>query len=408
MVLLLLLGASLLVAAWSQRHVITELRIAANQVRRVVAFEAAEAGLAWAQAMLDNGQALGNDCRPTGTSGSSFRARYLAPPDAAGRMLPRTRSAGSSRLPLQLACVRQAGGWSCSCPGSTAPTLTSSSDAAAPAFLVEFGAATGSGTVDLMATGCSHLARPCLPGATERADASLRLRVTLAQLPVLATPPGATLTARGEIDAGSAALGLHNADARSGGLVAQAGGRIGGTALRIQTVPGAPPAAAILAGDAALAATTPSEFFVRHFGVDLVQWPSLPGVTPVACAGDCGASLMEALASQAEPARIAVRGDVRLAGSVQLGSPERPVVLVIDGALNLSGPVRLHGLVYATRLQWDDLAPDAGGLIHGAVLLDEGYRGQGAPDLVYDADLVRRLQREAGSWVRVPGSWRDF
>ena len=37
------------------------------------------------------------------------------------------------------------------------------------------------------------------------------------------------------------------------------------------------------------------------------------------------------------------------------------------------------------------VAPAGGGLIHGAVLLDEGYTGNGAPDLVRGAALMRLL-----------------
>lgn len=408
-VLLLLLGASLLVAAWSQRHVITELRIAANQVRRVVAFEAAEAGLAWTQAMLNTGTALGADCQASSAPGSSgFLARYLGPPDAAGRMLPRRRSAGSSTLPLQLACARRGGAWVCHCPTAAAPTPVVDDGAAAPAFLVEFVATTSSGVVEVVATGCSHLARPCAPAASERADASVRLRVSLALLPTLATPPAASLTALGNIDAGAAALGLHNADARAGGLVAHAGGSVLGTALRLQTVPGGAVTAAVLGGDEALARLDAAQLFVRHFGVEPGQWPLLPGVRSLRCNGDCSAALVAAVDAQVEPARLAVQGDVELAGALQLGSPSRPVVLVIDGALRLSGPVKIHGLVHADSLQWDNVAPDAGGLLHGAAVLSGHYGGDGAPDIVYDPNLVHRLQHQAGTWVRVPGSWRDF
>lgn len=409
-VLMLLLGASVLLAAWSQRHVSTELRMAHNQWHRALAFEAAESGLAWAQAMLNQGRTIDSACQAGSAAATQrFAERYLGPPDRAGQWAPRSRPAGTGTAALQVLCAQTATGLSCHCPADAAPTLTTSGGEMAPSFLVGLAGSATAGAVDLVATGCNHLAFPCLPGTGPRAEAVVRLRLTLAHLPALATPPGAALTARGDIDAGGAALGLHNADARSGGLAAQAGGRIAGSALRTQTVPGASAATALLGGDEALAATGSGSFFVRHFGIARDQWALLPGVQTLDCATiNCPAALRAAVDATTDVARIAVKGDLHLDGPMQLGRADRPIVLVVNGGLLLRGPVELHGLVHATHMRWDAVAPEGGGLLRGAVLLDEGYAGDGAPDLVYDASVMHRLQRLAGTWVRVPGSWRDF
>ena len=408
-VLLVMFGASLLLAAWSQRHVLTELRIAGNQVRRAAAFEAAEAGLAWTQAMLNQPAAVGADCRPAAPGATeSFRARYLAPPDDTGHHRPRPRSPIGAPLPRQMLCARGPSGWQCHCPGADAASLSVDGDEAAPSYLITFEPAAAPGAVDVLAIGCNHLASPCLPGGTERADAVVRLRLTLALLPAVLTPPAAALTTRGDIDAGAAALGLHNADAASGGFAAHAGGRITGP-LRVQTAPGAPRDAALVGGDEALAGLDATAFFTRHFGIDRAQWALQPGVQSLPCPdGNCTAALRSAVENGTEVVRIAIPGNLRLDGPVQIGRAERPVMLVVDGTLTLNGAVELHGLVHARRMQWDGVAPAGGGLIHGAVLLDEGYTGNGAPDLVRGAALMRLLQQRAGSWVKVPGSWRDF
>ena len=408
-VLMMMLGASLLVAAWSQRHVLTELRIAGNQVRRAAAFEAAEAGLAWAQAMLNQPAAIGADCRSSAASGSeSFRTRYLAPPDEAGRHLPRPRAPTGTPRSRQMLCARGTSGWRCACPGADAASLTAAGDETEPSYLVEFAPADAPGAIDVVSTGCNHLARPCLSGAADRADASVRLRVTLALLPAVRTPPAAALTTRGDIDAGAAALGLHNADAGSGGLAGHAGGRIAG-ALRVRTVPGGSGAAALLGGDEALAGLDATAFFARHFGIAQAQWALQPGVQTLSCPGvSCSGALRALAEAGADGARVAVPGDLQLDGPVQIGSAERPVVLVVDGTLTLSGAVEFHGLVHARQLRWDDAAPGSGALLHGAALVEQDYGGNGAPDLVRSAAVLRRLQQRDGSWVRVPGSWRDF
>ena len=90
-----------------------------------------------------------------------------------------------------------------------------------------------------------------------------------------------------------------------------------------------------------------------------------------------------------------------------LGSAARPVLLVVDGTLTLSGDVTLYGLVYASKIHWDDSSsPQA--QARGALISASTYSGNGASDLHYDAEMLRALQLQTGSFARVPGSWRDF
>ena len=406
--LMLLLMASLLAAAWAQRNSLNEIRTAANQLHRNSAFEAAEAGLAWAQAMLNGNDAIGADCQAgTGETASTFRSRYLQPADAAGRFQPRTQSAAAT--PLSVACVRGSTGWSCSCPANGAPpALPSEGTESTPMFEVQLLAGSAAGSVEVMSIGCSHTGTPCTAGATQRADANARLRLTLAFLPSMAMPPVATLTTIGDVTAASASLGLHNADALSGGLAAHAGGAISGSFIRVSTSPGAVPAAAMLRNDEPLSALTPDQLFSRHFGTDLNQWKFLPGINRLQCADDCSAAVMSLIDSSADITRIAVDGNLQLSGNVQVASRDKPVVLVVDGNVSLRGPVQIHGLVFARSMQWDAADVGTGALLHGAVLLSQTYSGDGSPDLVYDPVLMLRLKRQSGSWLRVPGSWRDF
>ena len=78
--------AMLLVAVFANRNLVFEQRGSANQYRATQAFEAAEAGLEWAQAQLNNVQRLGADCRAsTDAAAATFRDRYLhTAPAAAG------------------------------------------------------------------------------------------------------------------------------------------------------------------------------------------------------------------------------------------------------------------------------------------------------------------------------------
>lgn len=404
--LMLLLLSALLAAAWAQRSALNEIRSAGNQLHAAGALEAAEAGLEWTQAMLNAGHKIDTACQPsTAAEGSNFRGRYLQPADASGRFAP--REPGGPGLRQKISCARAATAWTCSCPEHGAPALSIRSDGNVPAFLVEFAAGSRPGSLEVQAVGCSHAARPCLADAADRADASVRLRVTLALLPTLANAPAASLTSIGSIVAGPAALGLHNADALSGGLAAHAGAGIVGSALRLGTAPGASQATAVVSGDPDLASLTPGQFFSRHFGIDPLQWRFQPGVRRLSCRSSCSAELLAMLESNADVARIAVDGDLRVEHGLRIGRRERPVVLVIDGDLLIEGPAQIHGLVHARNMRWDGVAVDGGGLLLGAVTLTGGYAGDAAADLVYDPMLMSRLQRQSGTWVRVPGSWRD-
>ncbi len=405
--LMLLLMASLLAAAWAQRNSLNEIRTAANQLHANRAFEAAESGLAWAQAMLNGSDAIGSDCQPaTGAAASTFRSRYLQPSDASGRFLPRTHGAAAA---LKIACVRGSASWSCSCPADgAAPALSAPGTESTPMFEVQLMAGSAAGSVDVISLGCSQVAKPCSPQASQRAQANTRLRLTLAFLPALTTPPVATLTTIGDITAASASLGLHNADALSGGLAAHSGGRINGTSIRVSTSPGAVAASALLRGDESLAGLSPDQLFARHFGTDPQQWRNLPGVNRLQCGSDCSAALTSLIESSADVTRIAIDGDLQLSGSVQLANRAKPAMLVVDGDLILRGPVRIHGLVFARRMRWDAADLDTGALLHGAVVLSQSYSGDASPDFVYDPALMLRLKRQTGSWLRVPGSWRDF
>ena len=64
-------------------------------------------------------------------------------------------------------------------------------------------------------------------------------------------------------------------------------------------------------------------------------------------------------------------------------------------------------LLYGASLHWND-APAGTAILRGAAIAEGAYSGNGAPEFVYDAAVLSRLQHDSGSYVRVPGSWRDF
>jgi Tfp pilus assembly protein PilX len=400
---LLLFFAMVLGALFVNRNLVFEQRASANQYRSTQAFEAAEAGVEWALAALNTSAQIGADCKPTDAEGAaSFRARYLAYQPAGASYMP-VLNAGTALRP---ACVRDAQGWRCSCPAQGAAALTEPSGAApAPAFAIQFAAGPKAGTLRLTATGCSRLASPCTAGANN-ADAQARIDVVIALLPGLRTPPGAALTARGSVDAGSAALGLHNADPATG-LAIAAGGSISGSQLRLTPPAGSSIALSTAPNDPALAAQTSATLFATTFGVTQDQWKRQPVVERIACGGSSCNDALAAPTGGDAVRQIWLDGDLRLAGPLTLGSPARPIVLVASGDVHLEGDIAIHGLVYGRSLRWDATSTH-GALLRGAVIVEGDYAGSGTPNIVYDTQILAALRGNSGSFVRLPGGWRDF
>jgi PilX N-terminal len=403
----LLFVAMLLAVAFVNRNLLLEQRMSANQARSTIAFEAAEAGLEWAIAQLNNPQRLGADCLPSNDpAATSFRRRYLDYSGDTATFVPATWSQAGATAALRPGCVRSGNGWSCSCPSNGAPLLSPSADATpGAAFTLQFLPAATRGVIRVAAIGCTSIAGACSPGSTIRADASATLEVALGLLPGVRTPPAAAITVRGAFDADSAAVGAHNPDP-SAGIAIHAGGPIAAAQAHLTTAAGSPGSAALAGDDTALASLGTDRLFASIFGLDKSAWARQPAVTRIDCSGDCSAAVEAAVQAAADHALIWVDGDLTLAGPLTLGSVQHPVVIVVTGGVRLQGAVALSGLIYSASMRWDDTA--GGAVLRGAAISEGNYQGNGAPEFFYDSAVLAALTGRSGSVARVSGSWRDF
>lgn len=415
-VTMLLFLAMVLAALFVNRNLLFEQRSATNQYRASQASEAAEAGLEWALAQLNNPRQLGTDCleaSPTPAASAAttaFRARHLRIDPRSGKITPATWTSGTTVQALRPTCVRSAAGWDCSCPSHAAPTLPPiAGTATAPVFSIEFVAADRPGVVRIVSTGCTRSTGACPTDVGATLEANARVEAAVALVPALRTRPTAPLTARGGVTT-SAALSVHNPDPDSG-IAIDAGGPIAAPAARLTAPAGASLASALVANDAALAATPPALLFAQLFGIGKTHWKSQPGVTRIDCtaeaASGCSSALLHAVGKAGTPPLVWIDGDLALTGPLAIGSPERPVVVAAGGAARLSGDVRFHGVLYASSLSWNGTSA-AGALLRGALISESGYDGDGTPTLLYDRPLLASLRYASGSFVRVGGSWRDF
>lgn len=398
----LLALAGLLVVAYAQRHVVAETRGSAHALRTAQAFEAAEAGLDWAIARLDDDTPIGAACDPSAdTVDRSFRDGHLQrTADAGARYVPVTWRRGGVDVPLAAACVRGASGWRCSCPrdDDPAPEVDLDGDAT-PAFHVHLEVGPTPAVLRVVATGCLRADAKCAATSDGADTAAARVETLVALLPALRRAPAAAVTVGGALDAGTSAPTFVNPD----GVAVHAGGAVFGDAMRLSGPPGSPLAEALASDDAALAALDADRHFARWFGMTRGAWRGQPAATTVRCAGDCSTALAAAVARGAR--LVSVDGDLELSGPLVLGSATRPIALVVTGAARWRGDIALHGVVHAGSLEWR--AAGAAAAIHGALLVHADASIEGAATITRDADVLATLQRGAGSFVRVDGSWKD-
>lgn len=408
-VTVMLCFAMILAVAAAQRNVVVEEQRSANELRAASAFEAAEAGLEWAIARINDPGRIGTDCLPSAEpAASSFRQRMVRIDLPAGDLVARTWDDAGTPTPVQAACVRGGAGWVCSCPAGGRATLPAlAGTGLAPAFVVELAASSRADIVRVVATGCTRTGAGAVCAASNDtpAEATARLEAAWALLPALRSVPVAALTVRGDVDVGAASLGVANVDAASGALAVQAGGRIAATALRIGAPPGASLGASLASDDSALHALTGDRFFARTFGMGVAAWMTQPAARRVHCQNDCTGAVGAAI--DAGTRLLAIDGDATFTGPATFGSADDPVVIVLAGTLRISGDVAIHGIVHAASLEWNDATPGQA-FVRGAAIVGGDYRGNGAVDLRRDAAVLARLAAGNGSFVRLNGSWKDF
>lgn len=423
-----------MVAAYASRNMIFEQRTSANNYRSTQAFEAAEAGMDWAIAMLNGGR-MDDAC--TGTSDlarDAFRDRYLSM-DADGSIGVRQWLSGGQQVALLPSCVRGNSSWVCSCPGNGDPVLAAPVGAVTtPAFKVSFEPFIGldqRGFVKVFVTGCSGFGSQCFAGAARKSDAYAEVKAVLGLAPALTQTPAAAITVRGPLDAPSAQVvnpATVGVAINAGGAVnaAQVIGPAGMAAAAVQST-------LVVSGDASLSGMVPPVgmskrdlMFLATFGMPPTPFRVQPAVVRLTCSDDCSEQLIDAVARF--PGRVIwIDGDLTLgaAAVLDLGSASAPVVLVVDGNLNWAAGsnVALRGLIYVRGARWDSMG--AAATVVGAVIAegdasvgppDEGrFTITGEPRIVFDAPIVDHLKKvqartvfDLGSFARVPGSWRDF
>lgn len=437
-VVMVLFFVMALAGAYSSRNLIFEQRTSANQYRSTQAIEAAEAGVEWALAMLNGGR-IGNDCREAGAAANatSFRQRYLQVLDD-GRFLPAPDPLApppappAPATPLMPSCVFDGTDWACTCPSMGAPVMPAPA-AAGPAFRVRFSVydaqvpnvnariVTKPGLVMIEANGCTRAVEDCLnfPGAAAEQEGRATTYAMVALKPALPVPPAAALTVRDSVLGGS--LELVNTDPDAG-LTLVAGGAINLAGLTLRSVPGS-------TGDShqdnderlsdvhpkslkvAVPPLNPNRVFNSVFGTLPETYRLQPAAIAFTCPPTNCRQALSALVDRHPGRVIWVAGDLRLDSTGDIGSLPNPadaantgpVVIVVTGNVLATANARVFGYVYSQSGAWIG-NPD----IHGAAFVEDALEATAGGRIVFNRDVVQHLLQRSGSFVRVPGGWRDF
>ncbi len=209
--------------------------------------------------------------------------------------------------------------------------------------------------------------------------------------------PYALLSARGSIDA-SGPVTLSNQTPAVRGMLMHAGTTItrDETVQRV-SIPGQNPDLAELGQDQRYAQQSAEQFFERWFGAEKVFIRQ--SAARISCSGEC-ANSVAALGSRV----VWIEGNARLS-SGNLGSVTAPVIIIATGPLQLSGSVRITGIVYSmaptTSVQLNS------GSVDGAVIAENALNVFQGGRLSYNPEVLQRAQSALGRFVPVPGSWSD-
>jgi hypothetical protein len=417
-----------LMAAYTGRNMIFEQKTSANQYRSTQAFEAAEAGVEWALSMLNGGK-LNDECGTSPTAARSFRERYLQVDAVSGLVQNIDPATGAPAVPyvaptLNLpTCVFNGTEWKCKCPYDMAlgdPDATpvpSTYSGPLPAFRVRLVAdIVRPGILRIESNGCTRLDNACLDFPAPRGgtgDGLANISAIVALKSGLVSPPAAAVTVRGTLEKALYAVPLRitNPDLPTAGVTVQSGNALSAgmrSALQLQGPMGTPGEFTLVEEDPSLASVNNAgRMFATVFGMRRLAYEQAPAT--LKCSQACDTAQVAAFMAANPHRTVWIEGNLTLDSNV--GDATQPALLVVSGDVDFSvAGVDLIGALYLSGSSANITVPGGASRITGAVMAetDLNLLGGGNLTITYDAAVLGRLRNTYGSFVRVPGGWRDW
>ncbi len=99
-------------------------------------------------------------------------------------------------------------------------------------------------------------------------------------------------------------------------------------------------------------------------------------------------------------------GDAIINENTVIGSPDNPVILIIDGHASINGGATIYGVVYVIG-DWNN-GGSGSSAVHGAVMVEGNYSSQGTPNMNYDETILNNTQSTLVTFSKIPGGWTDI
>lgn len=246
----------------------------------------------------------------------------------------------------------------------------------------------------------------------------------------LANTPTNPLTAKGAMNVGGSANVVNyynNLTVWSGGALSSIG-NAGKTFVRnpsvpppnSETPPPAPPNSCstsanyvcltdknstgpdVISSDPTLASVSGTDFFLNYFGRTLQQVKDQVASRNFLSSNGTALSNL----AQAQGETIVITGNTTLPNvkdANAIGTRDRPVVLIIDGNLDLQGTPEVNGIVYVTG----NVTGGGNLLVKGAMVVAGNIQPTGSVDIIFDPFTTGNTTNSGRSGL-MPGTWRDW
>jgi hypothetical protein len=239
-------------------------------------------------------------------------------------------------------------------------------------------------------------------GWSDDKSASANIRQTLQLIPLLLNPPDAGVTGRGDIimDGNINLINTEtNITARGGGSVTLQGGS--------QATTSDPGNNGIEENDPdLLGMNTDEEFFQSFFGATRSD-AGLQSINLTCDESECVDQNDQSIHPGDYPGEnLWITGNTTIDSNI--GAADHPVILIVDGDLNLEGDISIWGLIYFTST--GHTIHSAGNAhLHGVLVAEnDSFLADGDLTIEYDAGVILPPRGGNGLYVRVAGTWRDF
>jgi Tfp pilus assembly protein PilX len=103
-------------------------------------------------------------------------------------------------------------------------------------------------------------------------------------------------------------------------------------------------------------------------------------------------------------------GTASLTGSTAIGSPSKPVLIIVNGNLAISGSTSIYGFLFVvgTTSATEDISGSF--QLTGAMATGDSLSMSGSTNITYNSTMLVGVQTSANTtyYAKVPGAWKDF